>query len=160
MARKKVKEMAGEFQVVQKDANPGSRTPQTTTTVKAGNADAALDAATGGAPDVDTDEILIKKKGPGATPTTPTTGGVNSMESVRLSPKAITEAATYPYTIFLPRQFKSFLESEQFDAKEVGHGMLMKFDTKKQLGETVRRLNDLGSTKAGVILNGLRGALL
>lgn len=166
---RKVKE-AQEYEVTVQDDTPGAAKTKTTTTVQAGNPEQAVDAAIDPADSVGggTDNVTIKKKEPevggvgGVGGAQAQTGGVH-MEKAKAKPrfnaKKLAEAVEYPYTVFLPRPFKSFLERTNIKASEVGHGMMIRFTTKSQLTSALRELNKMGGDKAGIILNGIRESI-
>jgi len=166
---RKIKE-APEYEVTVQDDTPGAVKTKTTTVVQAGNPEQAVDAAIDPADSIagGADNISIKKKAPGdevdgVGGATSQTGGVHmekaKTKKTRFNAKKLAEAVEYPYTVFLPRPFKSFLERTNITASEVGHGMMLRFTTKKQLTSVLRELNKMGGDKAAIILNGIRESI-
>ena len=163
---RKIKE-APEYEVTVHDDTPGAVKTKTTTVVQAGNPEQAVDAAIDPADSIGggTDDISIKKKVPGDEVDGETTqpGGVHmekaKTKKIRFNAKKLAEAVEYPYTVFLPRPFKSFLERTNIATSEVGHGMMIRFTTKSQLTSALRELNKMGGDKASIILNGIRESI-
>lgn len=167
MTKRKPKIKENEYEVQTTDTRPGASTPQASTTVQAGTPDAAMKMATAGKPPPSPTQITtIRKKTPGVSgspsndPTvsiTPGPGGVVP-ESIA-SNKKIIESVQFPYSITLPSSFKSFLDETKIATRTVGDSVMIRFDQKASLTETLRVLRNSTDSRASVILSGISRSL-
>lgn len=158
-ARKTKKVKEADFEVTVKDTSPGSQTPEKSTKVNAINPDQAMDTAMGGQQATGAEEVTVKKVDPAAGTGAPKPGGVMSEAKIGTI-KAITEAATYPYSVSLPKPFRKFLENAGLEPIEVGSTVMVRFDTKTQLSEAISALKKDDAPEAMVILHGINRSVL
>lgn len=158
--RKKKKVNEADFEVTVKDTAHGTKTPETKTKVSAANADQALDVATKGQQTTGSEEVTVKKADTSAgVHGGKSMGGVLSETKIG-SVKAITEAAEYPYSVSLPKQFRKFLEASDLDHVVVGSTVVVRFDNKTQLGEAITGFKKSKAPEAMVVLNGISRSVL
>lgn len=141
-----------EFIVKTSDETPGAKELETQTKINAATSADAARIATQKNPRA-ADSVVVQKASevkpnvPGVVPTTET--------YTRPSMKKIVETVHYPYSVSLPRPFRTFLETSGIPYTERGNMLMFTHHNKSQLLDTLRLLKNSDEQKATVIMDGI-----